>query len=77
MTTATIHRRSWFPALIVLLAVAVVAVVVISVFALATTSDLPTEIPATRTRMNPSSNPLLPGCNLGAGICADLTATHR
>jgi hypothetical protein len=66
MTTAIIHRRTWLPALIMLLAV---AAVVSLVFMLATTSDLPTSVPAARTPMDPSSNPLLPGCNLGFGIC--------
>jgi hypothetical protein len=72
MITATIHRRPLLPALILLLAV---AAVVIMVFALATSPDLPPAVPTARTPMDPSSNPLLPGCNLGFGIC-DLIA-HR
>jgi hypothetical protein len=63
---ATIHRRPWLPALNLSLAV---AAVVISVFALATTPDLPTAVPAARAPLDPSSNPLLPGCNLGLGVC--------
>lgn len=73
MSAATILRRPWFPALNMLLAIVAVA---ISVFALATTPDLPTAVrapltpaPAQRTTMDPSSNPLLPGCNLGLGVC--------
>jgi hypothetical protein len=66
MITATIHRRPWLPALNMFLAV---AAIVISVFALATTPDLPTAVPAPRIAMDPSSNPLLPGCSLGFGIC--------
>jgi hypothetical protein len=63
-------RQPWLPALNMLLAA---AAVVISVFALATTPDVPTVVPALPTPMNPSSNPLLPGCNLGFGACDDLT----
>ena len=63
---ATIHRRPLLPALNMSLAV---AAVVISVFALATTPDLPTAVPAARAPIDPSSNPLLPGCNLGLGVC--------
>jgi hypothetical protein len=72
MITAIIRRRPWLPTLNMLLAV---AAVVISVLALATTPELPTAVPTAvptpRTPMDPSSNPLLPGCNLGLGICED------
>ena len=74
MLTAIIHRRPWLPALNMVLAV---AAVVISVFALASTPDLPTLptiVAAPRTLLDPASNPLLPGCNLGFGTCDDTVA---
>jgi hypothetical protein len=59
-------RQPWLPALNTLLAV---AAVVISVFALATVPDLPTAVPDPPALIDPSSNPLLPGCSLGFGAC--------
>jgi hypothetical protein len=73
MMTATIHRRPWLPALNMFLAV---GAVVISVFALAATPDLPTAVPAPATPMDPISNPSLPGCNLGLGVC-DAFVVHQ
>jgi hypothetical protein len=67
MTTATIHhRRPWVPAVNMLLAT---AAVVMSALALADNPDLPKAVPAVVTQLNPSMNPLLPGCNLGLGVC--------
>jgi hypothetical protein len=67
MTLATGHRRPWLLALNMFLAV---AALVISVIALATTTDSPTnQVPASRTPMDSSPNPLLPGCQLGLGVC--------
>jgi hypothetical protein len=63
---AKTNRQPWLPAINMLLAV---AAVVISVFALATVPDLPTVVPAPPIPINPASNPLLPGCNLGFGTC--------
>jgi hypothetical protein len=68
MLTANLHHRPWVPALNMLLAV---GAVVISVFALATTPELPTEVPALERPFDPSANALLPGCNLGIGVCVD------
>ena len=66
MNTATIERRPLWPALNMLLAV---AAVVISAFTLATKPDLPTAVPTPRAPIASSSNPHLPGCNLGFGVC--------
>ena len=68
LITGTIHRRPLLPALNLLLAV---AAVVISAYALATTPELPTLVPAPRTLLDPASDPRLPGCNLGIGTCED------
>jgi hypothetical protein len=70
MVTTTIHSRPLLPALNMLLAV---AAVVISVFALTAAPDLPTSVPAPPIKIYPASNPLLPGCNLGIGVCRDFT----
>jgi hypothetical protein len=69
MITATIHRRVWLPALNMFLAV---GAVVISVFALAKTPDLPTAVAAPPAPIEFSANPRLPGCNLGLGVCRGL-----
>src|SRR5262245_51977473 len=66
MITTAVHRRPWLQVVNLLLAV---AALVISVFALTTSRDLPPSVPPQPTPTDPSSNPLLPGCNLGLGVC--------